>query len=274
VLGNPLISLDHNTGTGGNGAKAEQRSANSKAAKASSQFAADTMMAVAMTPAYQAAYNNPISLNIGGKDVEMSQGDLHKHFTSRVKDVQKQIKQAKAAGVPMEDIVAMQQHLDNLQKAAEITDPNNGLTPDDQKEWLGKVYEDEEQRLAARVHANDVQSVLGDEYDTATSSVDLQTNEIFKGDESEITAKPHTSATPMAAAIDDGGKLVNFLSPSFATASTLGQDVPKGASFDNATSSSSVNDKDNIQKITEVASAQIGGFGAGMITQLNIMDVE
>jgi hypothetical protein len=143
VLGNPLISLDHNTGTGGNGAKAEQRSANSKAAKASSQFAADTMMAVAMTPAYQAAYNNPISLNIGGKDVEMSQGDLHKQFKTRETQLKQRIAKGQPANMSDAQWQALQDHYANVQVLVKDLDPEAGIAPEDVGDRITSVFKDQ-----------------------------------------------------------------------------------------------------------------------------------
>ena len=214
VLGNPLISLDHNTGTGGNGAKAEQRSANSKAAKASSQFAADTMMAVAMTPAYRAAYNNPISLNIGGKDVEMSQGDLHKHFKTRETQLKKRIAKGQPANMSDAQWQALQDHYANVQGLVKDLDPAGGKAPADIGARASKALENDKVFAKYQADFMNVNDSVVDDFvnnkeadaSLAAAGQDNQANEIKTSGRPSISAADQvnspiiSSAAPLMAA--------------------------------------------------------------------------
>lgn len=108
-------SIDHrgrnteNNGRGPNGRKSTGRQI-------------DTLALLAQQ-AYREAYNNPVTLNIGGREVRMSQGDLHKMLRERRAQLKERLEGTTDAAAR----AALEERLRALDEAIEDTDPNNGI---------------------------------------------------------------------------------------------------------------------------------------------------
>ena len=102
----------------------------------------------AQQAAYQAAYNNEVSLNIGGEDVEIKQGDLHKGFKAQRQQLEQQIRQTRqAGGTPSAADLRL---LERLQEVEEATDPGDGHKMDEEQRALVQSFADDHpDRVAA-----------------------------------------------------------------------------------------------------------------------------
>ena len=72
----------------------------------------NAMMLAIGSPAYQAAYNNQLTFEIGGEDIEITQGELHDLAKRRAEDLQKQIDAAKRRGASADEMVRLKTDLD------------------------------------------------------------------------------------------------------------------------------------------------------------------
>ncbi|MEQ8694491.1 MAG: hypothetical protein RIC85_04085 [Gammaproteobacteria bacterium] len=99
---------------------------NGKAAKLD-----DIMLLAIGSPAYQAAYDNPLSFKIGGEEIEITQGELYSRATKRAEELRRQIDEAKARGDSAEHIAILQTQLGRVTIVRDNTDPALGpMDPD------------------------------------------------------------------------------------------------------------------------------------------------
>lgn len=102
--------------------------------KAAKDKALNDMLLAVGSQAYQAAYNNELSFNIGGEDFEITQGELYDRAKRRAEDLQEQIDDAKRRGASAEEIARLQHNLDAYQVIRDNADPRLGsVTPDRQQ---------------------------------------------------------------------------------------------------------------------------------------------
>lgn len=146
VLGPFAVGYDGSGGMGAGSIHAQNASNSQQQTQAQKDrsAAATAQMTTAMQAqqaAYQAAYNNEVSLNIGGEDVEIKQGDLHKGFKAQRQQLEQQIKQTRqAGGTPSAADLRL---LERLQEVEEATDPRDGHKMDEEQRDLVQSFADD-----------------------------------------------------------------------------------------------------------------------------------
>lgn len=96
----------------------------------------DTLALLAQQ-AYTQAYNNPVTLTIGGREVKMSQGDLHKMLRERRAQLRERLEGATDAATR----AALEERIRALDEAIEDTDPNNGIIDPGRVDHIRTVIE-------------------------------------------------------------------------------------------------------------------------------------
>lgn len=92
----------------------------------------DAMLHAIGSPAYQAAYDNQLTLSVGGEDIEITQGELHDKAKQHAKDLRRQIEEAKQRGASAEELDRLQRDLVAADGLVRVTDPQYGKAdPDD-----------------------------------------------------------------------------------------------------------------------------------------------
>jgi len=158
VLGPFAVGYDGSGGMGAGSIHAQNASNSQQQTQAQKDrsAAATAQMTTAMQAqqaAYQAAYNNEVSLNIGGEDVEIKQGDLHKGFKAQRQQLEQQIRQTRqAGGTPSAADLRL---LERLQEVEEATDPGDGHKMDEEQRELVQSFADD--------YPDEVEHVLGRE---------------------------------------------------------------------------------------------------------------
>lgn len=138
------------------------------------------------SPAYMEAYNNKLTFQIGGEDVEITQGEMHDLAKRRAEDLQQQIDAAKRRGASAEEVARMQATLDQVLIVRDTSDPT-----------LGKMDEDDHRRVQAALTHPDSDPVLSNQMKPEARFGRDQGNE--KTGAEDLSARMHHDAATEAA---------------------------------------------------------------------------
>jgi len=115
--------------------------------------AADDMMMLAVgSPAWQAAYDSPLSFTVDGEDIDITQGELHDLAKRRADDLQRQIETARRQGLDPVEIAALQASREQVVIVRDNTDPA-----------LGEMDEERHRRVQDALTHPDHDPVLRDQ---------------------------------------------------------------------------------------------------------------
>ncbi|MDP7143563.1 MAG: hypothetical protein QF692_06750 [Alphaproteobacteria bacterium] len=287
VLGPFAVGYDGSGGMGAGSIHAQNASNSQQQTQAQKDrsAAATAQMTTAMQAqqaAYQAAYNNEVSLNIGGEDVEIKQGDLHKGFKAQRQQLEQQIKQTRqAGGTPSAADLRL---LERLQEVEEATDPGDGHKMDEEQRELVQSfaddYPDEMNHVLARRDAS-ISSEFGNEIgarDTDIEGLDVPTEGFLSTvdllrdaeDEQRLLGLTGEASQDVANISRDSARSVSASGSHFDDAPGLtaafSQALSNGEPSDVTTAPdvSTPSSEDDVQLPPQTASVNIG-FGNGFV---------
>ncbi|MCB9995202.1 MAG: hypothetical protein H6869_02040 [Rhodospirillales bacterium] len=102
------------------------------------------MMDMMVQQSFQAAYNNNVSFNIGGEDVEFKQGDLHEDAKTLAQREKERLEKLKRDGASVEKIHEAEMRLLNYQRIADLTSPQSGPMDDEKRRQVQSILDSDE----------------------------------------------------------------------------------------------------------------------------------